>query len=611
MRMSIDSLSQRLRMSMMEDTENAHQDLSLTIAYREKIRPLLDAVDNLRKLDIMKEGIQLPSIVVVGDQSSGKSSVLESLAAIKLPRGIGICTRVPLVVRLQSCSDQSEAQISIEYSGNAEIIQERDITAKIDAATKAIAGDGKGISNTPITLHITKVGAPDLTMVDLPGITRVPVAGQPGDIYEQIRDIIMEYISPKESIILNVLAANVDFPTCESIKLSQSVDPEGERTLAVVTKSDKATEDLFEKVTMDAVNIRLGYVCVRNGVGNESNAKAREKEKQLFDSHSLLKKIDKSMVGIPVLAQKLMQIQAMIINTSLPEICSKIDTTLGKRQAELNSLPQHLCNPREADKVFMRLLKEIKESLNKIVILGDFEQFEEDPYMRCTARLKDMFDEFYRELCENDASRGRFLYKETQMLGEAKGVGLPNFPPRSVFLRLLQHKVEEVEERAERLASTVWDYLENIVNRVIDNYCHCYPQLRSRVQRAVQGLVVEKKQECTAHVKLMIEMEKSVDFTLSHVYIETYGRLIQYEARFMERLSNLSGGMRKTVFLEEFGEVEVGDIMEMPSERVKEAYEMQMRVRAYWEVVVLRMGDGIPLHLKFVCRKLVDCELEA
>ncbi|XP_057834797.2 putative dynamin-related protein 4A [Cryptomeria japonica] len=462
MRMSIDSLSQRLRMSMMraisnreEDTENAHQDLSLTIAYREKIRPLLDAVDNLRKLDIMKEGIQLPSIVVVGDQSSGKSSVLESLAAIKLPRGIGICTRVPLVVRLQSCSDQSEAQISIEYSDNAEIIQERDITAKIDAATKAIAGDGKGISNTPITLHITKVGAPDLTMVDLPGITRVPVAGQPRDIYEQIRDIIMEYISPKESIILNVLAANVDFPTCESIKMSQSVDPKGERTLAVVTKSDKATEDLFEKVTTDAVNIRLGYVCVRNGIGNESNAEAREKEKQLFDSHRMLRKIDKSMVGIPVLAQKLMQIQAMIINTSLPEICSKIDTTLGKRQAELNSLPQHLCNPREADKVVMKLLKEIKESLNKIVILGDLEQFEEDPYMRCTARLKDMFDEFYRVLCENGASRGRFLYKETQMLWEAKGVGLPNFPPRSVFLRLLQHKVEEVAERAERLASTV------------------------------------------------------------------------------------------------------------------------------------------------------------
>ena len=93
-----------------------------------------------------------------------------------------------------------------------------------------------------------KNGVPDLTMVDLPGITRVPVHGQPENIYEQIRDIIMEYITPEESIILNVLSATVDFSTCDSIMMSQSVDKTGHRTLAVVTH--------------DNVSIGLGYVCV-------------------------------------------------------------------------------------------------------------------------------------------------------------------------------------------------------------------------------------------------------------------------------------------------------------------------------------------------------------
>ena len=64
-------------------------------------------------------------------------------------------------------------------------------------------------------------------MIDLPGITRVPVKGQPEDISEQIQDIIMKYITPDESIILNVLSAGVDFPTCESIKMSQRVDKTG------------------------------------------------------------------------------------------------------------------------------------------------------------------------------------------------------------------------------------------------------------------------------------------------------------------------------------------------------------------------------------------------
>jgi hypothetical protein len=89
----------------------------IDVSYNQEIRPLLDVVDRLRNLDITKEGIELPSIVVVGDQSSGKSSVLESLAGIKLPRGQGICTRVPLIMRLKSCKDQAEASISIEYLG--------------------------------------------------------------------------------------------------------------------------------------------------------------------------------------------------------------------------------------------------------------------------------------------------------------------------------------------------------------------------------------------------------------------------------------------------------------------------------------------------------------
>ncbi|KAK1356924.1 hypothetical protein POM88_050180 [Heracleum sosnowskyi] len=94
-------------------------------------------------------------------------------------------------------------------------------------------------------------GVPDLTMVDLPGITRVPIQGQPEDIYEQISDIIMEFIKPKESIILNVLSTTVDFPTCESIRMSQLVDKTGERTLAVVTKSDQAPDGLHAKVMED------------------------------------------------------------------------------------------------------------------------------------------------------------------------------------------------------------------------------------------------------------------------------------------------------------------------------------------------------------------------
>lgn len=144
-------------------------DAPLVSSYNDRIRALLDAIDKLRDLNVMQEGIQLPTIVVVGDQSSGKSSVLESLAGISLPRGDGICTRVPLVIRLQN-HEQSETHLQLEYLTEVISTDESNVAKAINLATDEIAGNGKGISRTPLTLVVKKNGVPDLTMIDLPGM---------------------------------------------------------------------------------------------------------------------------------------------------------------------------------------------------------------------------------------------------------------------------------------------------------------------------------------------------------------------------------------------------------------------------------------------------------
>ncbi|GMY37763.1 dynamin-related protein 4C-like [Fagus crenata] len=186
-------------------------------SYNDRIRPLLDAVDKSPSPYDYKRRHSAPTIVVVGDQSQASLVSLNHLPVSTF-----------LVVR----------EFVLEHVSEA-----------INLATDEIAGLGKGISNTPLTLEVRKNGVPDLTMVDLPGITRVPVHGQPDNIYDQIREIIMEYITPEESIILNVLST-VDFTTCESIRMSQMVDKTGERTLAVVTKSDKAPEGFLRRLLL-------------------------------------------------------------------------------------------------------------------------------------------------------------------------------------------------------------------------------------------------------------------------------------------------------------------------------------------------------------------------
>ncbi|KAL2941595.1 Dynamin-related protein 4C [Bienertia sinuspersici] len=587
-----------------------HDDVPpLITSYNDRIRPLLDAIDKLRNLKVMKEGIQLPTIVVVGDQSSGKSSVLESLAGISLPRGQGICTRVPLIMRLQHHSNK-DPQLSLEYMNKVLQTDESTVSDAINSATQEIAGNAKGISNTPITLVVKKNGVPDLTMVDLPGITRVPVHGQPENIYEQIRDIIMEYITPEESIILNVLSATVDFTTCESIMMSQSVDKLGKRTLAVVTKADKAPEGLLEKVANDDVSIGLGYVCVRNRIGEETYEEARVEEARLFRSHPLLSRIDESIVGIPVLAQRLVYIQAYIISKCLPNIVEQINAKLNANVAELNSMPKNLSSVAEATAVFMQIMGSAKESLRKILIRGEYDEYPDDLGMHCTARLAEMLNRFSDELQsmktveENNAA---FLTEEVQVLEEAKGIGLPNFLPRGGFLTILQRKVKGISGNPVDFVEKVWLYVENVVVKVLMHHCNNYPQLQSSTKRAANNLIIKMKDQSVKRVVEIVEMEKLADYTCHPEYMLVWTDLMTCQDQFMKVIENEAE--KSIITIKGYGEVEVGHLRKY-KHLAQQALDMKFRMTAYWKIVLRRLVDSLALHMLFTIQNLVNRELE-
>ncbi|KAK7303006.1 hypothetical protein RJT34_13905 [Clitoria ternatea] len=561
-------------------------------SYNKHIRPVLDAVEDLRRLNITKEGIQLPSIVVVGDQSSGKSSVLESLAGISLPRGQGICTRVPLIMRLQNHS-LDKPELFLEYNDKTVFTDEAHVSDAIRIATDELAGHGKGISNTPLTLVVKKNGVPDLTMVDLPGITRVPVRGQPEDIHDQIVSIIMEYIRPEESIILNVLAATVDFSTCESIRMSQTVDRTGERTLAVVTKADKAPEGLHEKVTVDDVNIGLGYVCVRNRIGDESYEEARIEEAKLFRTHPLLSKIDKSIVGIPVLAQKLVQIQATSISKILPEIVKKINDKLNSHHSELDKLPKSLTSVVDALSAFMRIIWLAKESLRKILVRGEFDEYPDDNNMHCKARLVDMLDHYSNDLHK--------CFRRSQV------VGLPNFMPRPAFLTLLQNKVKQISSMPIEFIDNVWDYLEDVVVAVLMRHSEHYGQLQTSARRAGQSIIAKMKDSSMKYVKQVVEMEKLTDYTCNPEYLSEYNKLMANQNEFIKNV--LADEYKPLVELEGFGNVDVRHLWHHRT-LLPQAFDLKMRLTAYWRIVLRRLIDSTALHLQFSIFNLVDKDLE-
>ncbi|KAK1379715.1 Dynamin-related protein 4C [Heracleum sosnowskyi] len=549
----------------------------------------------------MQEGIQLPTIVVVGDQSSGKSSVLESLAGISLPRGDGICTRVPLVIRLQNHA-QSDSLLQLEYLTKVVSTDESNVAIAINLATDEIAGNGKGISHTPLTLVVKKNGVPDLTMIDLPGITRVPVHGQPEDIYEQISDIIMEFIKPEESIILNVLSATVDFPTCESIRMSQLVDKTGERTLAVVTKSDKAPDGLHEKVMADDVKIGLGYVCVRNRIGDESYEEARMKETKLFQAHPLLKKIDKSMVGVPVLAKRLVQIQANIISKCLPDIVKKINMKLNANVSELNNLPRKLSSVAEAITTFMRIVGLSRESLKKLLVRGEFEEYPDDKSMHCTARVAELLDKFSEDI-KISSDNNSFLMTEIEVLEETKAIALPNFLPRSAFQALLHLKIKAMAEIPANFIAKVWDYVETVVIAVVVHHCEKYPQFQSHMTVAARNLISSVKEKSTERVLEIVEMEKLAGYTCDPQYLAEWKKHLAYSGNLNQNNSVINLGF--------FGNINVSHLMNYPIGIKSEAFDLKCRITAYWEVVIKRMVDCIALQLLLSIQRFANGEMEA
>ncbi|KAG8831259.1 vacuolar protein sorting-associated protein 1 [Serendipita sp. 399] len=201
-----------------------------------------------------------------------------------------------------------------------------------------------GISPVPINLRIFSPNVLTLTLVDLPGLTKVPVGDQPKDIERQIRDMLMKYISRPSCIILAVTPGNMDLANSDGLKMAREVDPEGSRTIGVLTKIDlmDAGTDVIDILANRVIPLRLGYVPVVNrGQRDIDSSKAisaaLESEKQFFENHPTYRS-KAQYCGTPYLARRLNMILMHHIRNTLPDIKTRVGQQLQKFNAELATL---------------------------------------------------------------------------------------------------------------------------------------------------------------------------------------------------------------------------------------------------------------------------------
>ena len=205
---------------------------------------------------------------MLGTQSSGKSSVLESIVGLDfLPRGDGVVTRRPLELRLCHIADGEGVKpwAVFEERKGQKFYDFDKVRQTIEDLTDEVCQVEKNIVDQPIILNVYSPTCPDLTLVYLPGITRVPVGKQPKNIEEVTKKMASKYCSDPMTIILCVVQANNDIAVSDGLQMAKEIDKEGKRTIGVLTKldiMDKGT-DARKALMNEEVQLTLGYVGVK------------------------------------------------------------------------------------------------------------------------------------------------------------------------------------------------------------------------------------------------------------------------------------------------------------------------------------------------------------
>ncbi|XP_066387999.1 phragmoplastin DRP1E-like [Miscanthus floridulus] len=312
----------------------------------------------------------LPSVAVVGGQSSGKSSVLESIVGRDfLPRGSGIVTRRPLVLQLHKTEDGVQEYAEFLHMPKRRFTDFALVRKEIQDETDRLTGKTKQISPVPIHLSIYSPHVVNLTLIDLPGLTKVAVEGQPESIVQDIESMVRSYVDKPNCLILAISPANQDIATSDAIKLARDVDPTGERTFGVLTKLDLMDKGTNALDVLEGRAYRLQHPWV--GIVNRSQADinrnvdmiiARRKEQEFFDSSPEYSHLA-SRMGSEYLAKLLSQHLEAAIRSRIPSITSLINKTIDELESEMDRLGRPIASDSGAQ---LYLILELCRAFDKI-----------------------------------------------------------------------------------------------------------------------------------------------------------------------------------------------------------------------------------------------------
>lgn len=481
---------------------------------------LLNTIDSLRSQGI-SHYISLPQIIVCGDQSSGKSSVLEAISGVSFPVKSGLCTRFPTELILRTAPNTSVKVSIIPHQplGKNEKDSLSDFHEKLDSlqelpdlieSAKAVMGIktlGKAFSNDLLRIEISGPDRPHLTIVDLPGLIHSETKNQSASDVALITSIVQGYMAKQRSIILAVISAKNDYANQVVLKLARDTDPGGMRTLGVITKPDtlvpgSSSEKTYISLAQNMdVEFRLGWHVLRN---RDSDADSwtqaqRDANEKTFFSQGAWSSLSSSSLGIAALRTRLSKLLLHQIASELPSLMDEIFSEIDDCKAQLAKFGQPRISLQE-QRIYLIQISQSFQSLMQAASDGTytnpfFSASNDDDESSYCRRIRAVIQNLNREFANEMESKGQyykitdspkkntimghswgkaiemtrddFVKKVVEMMSYRRGRELPNSFSPEVVTDLFRMQSAPWKPIVQRHIQKVWEATKVFLNQLV------------------------------------------------------------------------------------------------------------------------------------------------
>ncbi|XP_060881340.1 dynamin isoform X3 [Metopolophium dirhodum] len=455
--------------------------------------------------------LDLPQIAVVGGQSAGKSSVLENFVGRDfLPRGSGIVTRRPLILQLINSSLEYGEFLHCKGKKFADFDE---IRREIENETDRMTGSNKGISNIPINLRVYSPNVLNLTLVDLPGMTKVPVGDQPPDIEQQIRSMLYTFVKRDNCLILAVTPANQDLANSDALKISKEVDPEGMRTIGVITKLDLMDEgtDARDILENKLLPLRRGYIGVVNRSqkdidGRKDIKAALSAERKFFLAHPSYRHMA-DRLGTPYLQRVLNQQLTNHIRDTLPGLRDKLQKQLLTLEKDVEQFKYFRPDdPAIKTKAMLQMIQQLQSDFERTIEGSGSAQINTNE-LSGGAKINRLFHErFPFEIVKMEIDEKELRREIAFAIRNIHGIRVGLFTPDMAFEAIVKKQIARLKEPSLKCTDLVVNELSNVV-RICTDKMSRYPRLREETERIITSYIRNRDQMCKEQLILLVECE--------------------------------------------------------------------------------------------------------